>query len=152
MTMFGRSCEHEAAVRDLARSNLEAPALRGHATTCAVCHETLAVASWMQQLATLPIEGPPLPDPMHIWLKAEMLRRWDAHRKAVVTPLEVGERIQMGIGLAGATALLAWLWSRLNTLQPSAVLPSPVTIMLIVSVVLLAGALSIFARELMARE
>jgi hypothetical protein len=152
MAMIGRSCEHEAAVRDMARSNADAPALRGHAETCAVCRETLAVTTWMQQLATSAIDRPPLPDPMHIWLKAEMLRRWDAQRKAAVAPLEVGDRIQIGMGLAGAAALLAWLWSRLSTLQPSSVLPPPVTIMLVVGVVLLAAAVSIFARDLLPRK
>ena len=152
MATIGRSCEHEAAVRDLARSNADAPALRGHAKTCPVCRETLAVATWMQQLAALPIDGPPLPDSAHIWLKAEMLRRWDAQRKAVVTPIEVGERIQMGMGVVGAAALLAWLWSRSNALEPSGVLPSLVTAMLIVGAVVLAAAVSIFARELMPRE
>jgi hypothetical protein len=36
--------------------------------------------------------------------------------------------------------------------QPAAVLPSPVTIMLVVSVVLLAGAVSVFARDLLPRR
>ena len=150
MAMIGRSCEHEAAVRDAARSNADAPALRAHADTCAVCRETRAVTTWMQRFATLPIENPPLPDPVHIWLKADMLRRWDAQRQAVETSIEAGERIQIGTGLAGAAALLLWLWSRLNA-QPAAVLPSPVTIMLVVSVVLLAGAVSVFARGLLSR-
>jgi heme A synthase len=150
MANIRRSCEHEAAVRDMARSKADAPGLRDHAAACAACRETLAVTAWMQRLAAAPIDAPPLPDPMHIWLKAEMLRRWDAQRKAAVTPLEVGDRIQMGMGLAGAAALLLWLWSRLNA-QPAAALPSPVTLMLVVSVVLLAGAVSIFARGLLSR-
>ena len=80
-----------------------------------------------------------------------MLRRWDAQRQAV-TPIDVGEQIQVGVGLVGATALLAWLWSRLDTLQQSAGLSSALTLMLIVSAVLLAGAASIVARQWMTRE
>jgi hypothetical protein len=146
-----RTCEHESEVRELVRSRGDAPALRAHVATCAVCREALAVATWMQQLAASPVEGPPLPDPMHTWLRAELLRRWDAQRKAV-TPIDVGERIQLGIGLAGATALLVWLWSRLENLQQSSALPSAVTIILVVSTLLLAGAASVVAREIMTRE
>ena len=43
------SCEHEPAVRELARTNAEAPALRAHAERCAVCRDTLAVAAWMER-------------------------------------------------------------------------------------------------------
>lgn len=150
MGTLQRTCEHEADVRDLARSNADSPALRAHIDTCAACRETLAVATWMQKLAALPVVGP-LPDPTHLWLRAEMLRRWDAQRKAAV-PIEVGERIQVGVGFACATALLVWLWSRLGTLQPSTALSSTVTIMLIVSAVLLAGVASVVAREMMTRE
>lgn len=150
MGTLQRSCEHEADVRELVRSNADSPALRAHIDTCATCRETLAVVTWTQKFAALPLPGP-LPDPMHIWLRAEMLRRWDAQRKAV-TPIDVGEQIQVGVGLVGATALLGWLWSRLDALQQSAGLPSAVTIMLIVSAVLLAGAASIVARQLMTRE
>ena len=146
-----RSCEHEADVLVMARSNTNVPALGVHAETCAVCRETLAVATWMQELARLPVEAPPLPGPMDMWLRGEMLRRWDLQRKAM-TPIEVGERIQVGVGLGCATALLAWLWSRLDVLHQSTALPSGVTAMLIVSAVLLVGAASMVARDLVGRE
>ena len=146
-----RSCEHEAGVLAMARSNTNVPALGAHAETCTVCRETLAVATWMQKLAALPVEAPLLPGPMDMWVRGEMLRRWDVQRKAM-TPIEVGERIQVGVGLGCATALLAWLWSRLDVLHQSTVLPSGVTIMLIVSAVLLVGAASMVARDLVGRE
>ena len=146
-----RSCNHEADVLAMARSNSDAPALRAHAQTCAVCRETLAVATWMQELARLPVEAPPLRGPLDMWVRAEMLRRWDTQRRAM-TPIEVGERIQVGVGLGCATALLAWLWSRLDVLHQSTVLPSGVTAMLIVSAVLLVGAASMVARDLVGRE
>ena len=150
MWISQRICEHDAEVQELARSNADAPALRAHVRTCAACRETLAVAGWMRQFAAWPVDGPPPPDPMHTWLRAELLRRWDAQRKAE-SPIEVGERIQVGVALAGATALLAWLWSRLDGLQQPATLHSAATIMLIVSAVLLAGAASIVAREVLPR-
>ena len=61
------SCEHEPAVRELARTDAEAPALRAHAKLCAVCRETLAVATWMQRFAALPLETPSSVDPTSVW-------------------------------------------------------------------------------------
>lgn len=142
-----RLCEHEADIVEMARSNSDAPALRTHAQSCAVCRETLATAAWMHELAALPVEAPPLPDPIYLWLRGELFRRWDAQRSAM-TPIDVGERIQVGVGLACATALLGWLWSRLQALHPSTVPPSGITVMLIVGAILLVGAASIVARDL----
>ena len=144
------SCEHEAAVRELARSKADAPALRAHAATCAVCRETLAVATWLQQLAALPPDAPSSLDPTTVWLRAEMLRRWDVHRK-VVTPIEVGERVQAAVGIASAVALLIWLWSRLEAIPGSPALSSVLTIMLIVGTILIVAAASM-TRELLRRR
>jgi hypothetical protein len=146
-----RSCEREAEVRQMVRSGEDAPALRAHASTCEPCHETLVVATWMKAFAASPLGGPPLPDPTHTWLRAEMLRRWDAQRKAVA-PIDVGERVQVGIGLAGALILLLWLWSRLDIPQQSVGMSTAVTIMLSVSAVLLAGAASVVVRLFVTRE
>jgi len=63
----------------------------------------------MQALAALPINGRPLPDARQLWWKAELLKRWDAQRQTVA-PIERAEPLQVGIGLAGAVVLLAWLW------------------------------------------
>jgi len=63
------------------------------------------VAAWMRELAALPVETPPLPDPAYIWWKAQLLRQWDAQR-TVIAPLEWGERVQVATGLAGAAVLL----------------------------------------------
>lgn len=148
-TMPG-SCEHEAAVRQLVRSKADAPALRAHAGTCAVCRETLAVATWLQQLAALPPDVPSAVDPTTVWLRAEMLRRWDVHRK-VVTPIEVGESVQAAVGIASAVVLLVWLWSRLATGPASAALSSVLTIIVIVGTILIVTAASM-TRELLRRR
>ena len=67
------------------------------------------VRAWMQALAALPINGRPLPDARQLWWKAELPKRWDAQRQTVA-PIERAEPLQVGIGLAGAVVLLAWLW------------------------------------------
>ena len=87
------------------------------------------VAEWMRQLAALPLDAPPLPDPSYLWWKAQLLRQWDA-QKTVTAPLEWGERAQVATGLIGATLLLV-----LSAPQ----LPALVTIVLIVTAALAIG-------------
>lgn len=144
------SCEHEAAVRELARSRGDAPALRAHIEGCAVCRETLAVATWLQQLAALPPETRSSLDPTMVWVRAELLRRWDVHRN-VVTPIEVGESLQAAVGIASGVVLLVWLWTRLAAGPGSLALSSVLTIMAIVGAVLIVGAATM-TRELMKRR
>jgi hypothetical protein len=67
------------------------------------------VGAWMQQLATIPVDARPLHDARELWLKAQLLRRWDAQRQ-VIAPIERAEPVHIGIGVAGALGLLAWLW------------------------------------------
>lgn len=67
------------------------------------------VRAWMKELASVPVDGRPLPDARLLWWKAELLKRWDTQRQAVA-PIERAEPIQVGIGLTGAVLLLGWLW------------------------------------------
>jgi hypothetical protein len=71
------------------------------------------VAAWMQELAALPLDTSPTTDPVYLWWKAEMLRRWDAQRR-VVAPIDIGEHVVAGIALFAALALLRWLWDQLS--------------------------------------
>jgi len=109
-----RSCKYEHDVRDMvrrsARGEAENPAIAAHAAGCAACAETLAVGRWMLDLAASPVaEVAPPPDPSFLWWRAETLRRWDAQQRAAA-PIEIGERIQAGVGLAVSAGLLAWTW------------------------------------------
>lgn len=100
------------------------------------------LARLMEELANDPIHEPPPATASEIWQKAELLRRWDAQRKAAA-PIDLGERVQVGIGLVGALALLIWL-SR----QFPQTAPSPTVMAAIVAGVLLlasAAAFSIWA-------
>jgi hypothetical protein len=67
------------------------------------------VTAWMEEFGRTPLEAPPLIDPSLLWWKAQLMRRWDAERRAM-RAIEVGEQIQVGIGVASALVLLAWLW------------------------------------------
>jgi hypothetical protein len=72
------------------------------------------VAAWMEEFARTPLDAPPLADPSLLWWKAQLLRRWDAERR-VTEPIEVGERVQVGIGVVGTLLILGWLWRILPT-------------------------------------
>lgn len=65
-----------------------------------------AVAAFMSRVAALPGERPDA-DPMHLWWKAQLLRRWDAERRAQL-PLDVMDVVQIAGAAAAAVALLAW--------------------------------------------
>jgi hypothetical protein len=67
------------------------------------------VRAWMQEFAAIPIDSSPLLDARELWLKAQLLKRWDAQRQAVA-PIERAEPVYIGIGVAGALGLLVWLW------------------------------------------
>lgn len=105
------------------------------------------LADWMQSLAAESIPQPPASTASGIWQKAELLRRWDAQRKAAA-PIEMGERAQVGIGLAGALALLVWVSRQLpaGTMSPTVVAALAATVLLLLS----AAAFSIWA--LLSRE
>jgi hypothetical protein len=78
------------------------------------------VVEYMTRLAnTAPPSMSQVPDPSVLWVKAQMLRRWDAERKALA-PLDVMEPIQIAAGIAAAAVLFIWsLPSLIQTLFTS---------------------------------
>lgn len=76
------------------------------------------VEAAMKELANNPVEGRPLPDPSFIWWKAQLLRRFDAERRAT-EPIEIGERVHIGAAVLGAAALAAGAWSQMASLASS---------------------------------
>jgi hypothetical protein len=66
------------------------------------------IVEYMSRLANaVPVKLSQVPDPNVLWVKAQMLRRWDAERKAQA-PLDVMEPIQIAAGLAAAAVLFVW--------------------------------------------
>lgn len=153
-----RFCERESDVRDMARrvarGELADASLSDHVDGCRLCQETLSVARWMQQLASVPVASKPLPDPTYLWWKAELLRRWDAEQRAAA-PVEVGEQVQVGLGLVAATGLLVWLWRNMPDFSVSAVSETsitPLAVVRLLSAVLLSGVAAVMVRNLIRRE
>jgi hypothetical protein len=152
-----RDCEREPEVRDMARrvaqGKLADASLSDHVASCRPCQETLNVARWMQQLASVPAVATPLPDPTYLWWKAELLRRWDAEQRAAA-PVEVGEQVQVGLGLAAAAVLLVWLWRNLPDLStsPISLATAPLAIVMTLSGIVLAATGAVMVRNLIRRE
>ena len=65
-----------------------------------------ALSEFMAQVASLPVNTL-LRDPMPLWWKAQLVRRWDAERHAQA-PLEIMERVEIIAGVAAAIVLIAW--------------------------------------------
>jgi hypothetical protein len=55
--------------------------------------------------ARVPV-APQLPDPAVLWLKAQILKRWDAEYRAQA-PLDVMEPVQVAVALVAAMVLFA---------------------------------------------
>jgi hypothetical protein len=72
----------------------------------------------LQGFAAMPLEGPPAPDPTLLWLKGQTLRRWEQERRFTI----IAERMQIGLGIAGALGLFAWLWRQLFVTRASELL------------------------------
>ena len=66
------------------------------------------IAAYMSRLATASTRHPArLPAADVLWVKAQMLERWEAERR-VEAPLDLMEPFQIGAGLIAAGILLFW--------------------------------------------
>jgi hypothetical protein len=66
------------------------------------------IVEYMTRLShSVPARTLQVPDPAVLWVKAQMLKRWDAERKAQA-PLDIMEPVQIAAGLAAAAVLFVW--------------------------------------------
>ena len=79
-----------------------------------------SLAAFMSQVAALTAPMT-LRDPRPLWWKAQLVRRWDAERRAQA-PLEVMERVEIVAGLAAAAVLLVWVVPTVGRIIAGAVL------------------------------
>jgi hypothetical protein len=105
------------------------------------------IARWMQEFAAQPAGEPPSFTAAAIWQKAELLRRWDAQRQAAA-PIDVGERVQVGVGLAGAVGLLIWLSQHL----PDSAASSPTLVAAFAGTTLLLASAAVFTVWALAKD
>lgn len=126
-----------------------------HLSSCAECQESLAVRNWLQEFAAMPLEGPPAPGPTLVWLKGQTLRRWEQERASTI----FADRMQVGLGVAGALGLFAWLWRQLSVTGASelVLLPSgtnfsrALPVLLVISLFVLLATISTTARDFFAQ-
>jgi hypothetical protein len=126
---------------------------REHLSNCAQCQESLAVRAWLQNFAALPLAGSPPPDPSFLWLKGQILRRWEKQRRSTLSM----ERMQVSLGALGVMGLFAWLWRQLQG-SPLSAPPLPLALgadfsralpaILVLSLAMLIITLFITARDL----
>jgi len=67
------------------------------------------IAVFMSRVANLRIPDPEsrIPDSGQLWWKAQLLKKWEAERRAQL-PLDVMQRIEIAGGLVAAGLLLYW--------------------------------------------
>jgi hypothetical protein len=87
-----------------------------------MAQDEAAVDEFMKRLAAAPPRHhSALPEAEVLWLKAQLLRRWEAERKVQI-PLDIMEPVQLAAGLALASLLLVWsLPSLVNALSSIAI-------------------------------
>lgn len=90
------SCPHEARTLSARRQPADQASLREHVATCARCRELLQVVEFVETLAASPADAAHrLPDAARVWWRAQLVRRWQAERRAAqhldrMYPLEAG--------------------------------------------------------------
>jgi len=66
------------------------------------------LSTYMTRVAGLPLpKTARMPEADLLWVKAQMLRRWEVERK-VQAPLDMMEPVQIAAGLVAAGVLLVW--------------------------------------------
>ena len=80
-----------------------------------------AVDSFMSGLASATTGVAAVPAADLVWLKASLVRRWDAERRAQ-RPLDTMQSVHIGFGLVAAVVLFVWsaptLLTALTSLRP----------------------------------
>ena len=105
--MARRECPREAEVLEMLGTGRRSEALDAHVAECAACRELEGVARFMREVAALSEEPSRLPDPSYVWWKVQLLRQWEANRRAVA-PLETVNRVEVVAAVVGLVGLVVW--------------------------------------------
>lgn len=148
----GSPCVHEARVLALRRSRTDDPFVREHLDVCASCREAIDVADFLGRMAVAP-DPHRLPDASRVWFRAQLVRKWDAERRAAA-PIETMQRAERGLLVVGLVVLI-WMWTQaerwLGSADPgssasvvSSILPSGILATIaIVALVALVGSVAL---------
>jgi hypothetical protein len=105
--MARRECPREAEMLEALGTGRRSEALEAHVAECATCRELEGVARFMREVAALSEEPLRLPDPSYVWWKAQLLRQWEANRRAVA-PLDTVNQVEVVAAVVGLVVLLFW--------------------------------------------
>lgn len=105
----GSPCTFEARVLAQRRTGADDPAVQEHLATCPSCREAADVATFLMRMATTP-DPHRLPEASRVWFRAQLVRRWDAERRAT-KPIETMHRAERGLLLVGLIVLV-WMWTQ----------------------------------------
>ena len=94
-------CEKETEILEALRGGGLSPELASHATSCAICADTLAVSEFFQSDAP---EAPPVPDSDFLWWRAQLARKRLAVERATRSIAVVRK-----VSYLGAVAAGLWL-------------------------------------------
>jgi len=112
--MLERICDKLSSVSEAAAAGHETDrAVADHLAACPTCREAVETICWMRRMADTTGESHSLPDPDVIWWKAQLLRRWNADRRASA-PIERMHKAELFAGLASLVGFVAWQWSGLT--------------------------------------
>jgi predicted anti-sigma-YlaC factor YlaD len=112
--MLNRICDKQPALLEAAADGRELdPSVASHLAACPACREAVEAVCWMRRLGAATPESHPLPSPDVIWWKAQLLRRWEADRRAAA-PIDRMHRAELLAGLSCLVGFVVWQWSGLT--------------------------------------
>lgn len=115
-------CCREAEVLAAVSTGRLGDELAEHVRSCAACAEVALVASALQGMAEEETLRP-LPDPRAIWLRADLARRAEAARTALM-PILVLQRLSLALTFALAAFGAVWSWPQIRAWLGSLTAPS----------------------------
>jgi len=112
--MLDRICDKQPSLLEAAAAGHETdPAVVDHLAECPACREAVEAVCWMRRMAETTTESHALPNADVIWWKAQLLRRWEAERRAAA-PIERMHKAELFAGLASLVGFVVWQWSGLT--------------------------------------
>lgn len=81
--------------------------LAAHLAACPSCREQVEAAAFVRGLADTPDAPHALPDPVVVWWKAQLLRRWQAEQVASA-PIERMRWVELAAGVVSLAVFLLW--------------------------------------------
>jgi len=117
--MLDRICGKQSSLLEAASAGHETdPAVVDHLAACPACREAVEAVCWMRRMAETTTGSHALPSADVIWWKAQLLRRWEAERRAVA-PIERMHKAELLAGMASLIGFVAWQWSGLTRMLSS---------------------------------